>query len=548
MRPCLKKRLMEYRAKRAAGNGCDLRDLTMCKTVLKFSGHLTPSDPLHHPVLIIGQPRNLAKITFDHVKCKLEPRVGEEMFQAAVGSLRPSPTDNCFLYLNLAIVAALPTKCSRHNTPSHAHSLTKLVKNLTAGVDEYIVVVCEWQDVFASACAVARAFPVFSRKSTGTPVSHSVTVEFLLVDGVGGCRHLGEPELRCLTAAAEGIQLTAKIVDSPCRDMNTEDFIKEVEIIGSALGLKPTIIKGEELNAKGFGGIYSVGRAAVHPPALVVLSHTPEGSQDTIAWVGKGIVYDTGGLCLKSKTAMCGMKRDCGGAAGILGAFYAAVKLGFSDNLHAVFCLAENAVGPNATRPDDIITMYSGKTVEINNTDAEGRLVVGDGVAYAHKELKANIILDMATLTGAQGVATGKYHAALVSNSADWEELVIRSGILSGDLIHALPFAPELHFVEFASTLADMKNSVADRNNAQPSCAGLFICSQLGFEFPGVWMHVDMAYPVHCGERATGYGVALLLTLFGHCSKNPLLKELSSWCSWANTDEVERATKKIRLV
>ncbi|KAH8018621.1 hypothetical protein HPB51_009060 [Rhipicephalus microplus] len=306
--------------------------LSMCKTVLKFSGHLTPSDPLHHPVLIIGQPRNLAKITFDHVKCKLEPRVGEEMFQAAVGSLRPSPTDNCFLYLNLAIVAALPTKCSRHNTPSHAHSLTKLVKNLTAGVDEYIVllwdhrnsqfwwrgcpppppqygsymhsekemfrieqdwnpgfnhsttepccttsperfllrwlhwkalaswpldarVVCEWQDVFASACAVARAFPVFSRKSTGTPVSHCVTVEFLLVDGVGGCRHLGEPELRCLTAAAEGIQLTAKIVDSPCRDMNTEDFIKEVEIIGSALGLKPTIIKGEELNAKGFGGV-----------------------------------------------------------------------------------------------------------------------------------------------------------------------------------------------------------------------------------------------------------------------------------------------------
>ncbi|XP_077503041.1 putative aminopeptidase NPEPL1 granny smith protein isoform X1 [Amblyomma americanum] len=538
---------MEHKSKRASGNGCRLRNLAMCCTVIKFNGHLTPSDPLHHPVLIIGQPKNLAKITFEDVKCKLEPRVGEEMFKAAVLSLHPSPTDNCFLYLNLAIVAALPTKCSRHNTPSHAHSLTKLVKNLTAGVDEYIVVVCEWQDVFASACAVARAFPVYSRKSSGNPGSHSVTVEFLLVDGGGGGRHLGEPELRCLSAAAEGVQLTAKIVDTPCHDMNTEAFIKEVEIVGNALGLKPTIIKGEELNIRGFGGLYSVGRAAVHPPALVILSHTPEGSQDTIAWVGKGIVYDTGGLCIKSKTAMCGMKRDCGGAAGILGAFYATVKLGFSDNLHAIFCLAENAVGPDATRPDDIITMYSGRTVEINNTDAEGRLVVGDGVAYAHKDLKANIILDMATLTGAQGIATGKYHAALVSNSSDWEELAMRSGILSGDLIHAMPFAPELHFVEFASALADMKNSVADRNNAQPSCAGLFICSHLGFEFPGVWMHVDMAYPVHCGERATGYGVALLLTLFGHCSKNPLLKELSSWCT-ANADDVERATKKIRLV
>ena len=105
---------------------------------------------------------------------------------------------------------------------------------------------------------------------------------------------------------------------------------------------------------------------------------------------------------------MPGMKRDCGGAAGILGAYYAAVKAGFRQNLHAVFCLAENAVGPEATRPDDIHTLYSGKTVEINNTDAEGRLVVSDGVVYADRDLKANIILDMCTLTGAQGVATGK--------------------------------------------------------------------------------------------------------------------------------------------
>uniref|UniRef100_A0A6P4FUB6 Probable aminopeptidase NPEPL1 n=1 Tax=Drosophila rhopaloa TaxID=1041015 RepID=A0A6P4FUB6_DRORH len=99
---------------------------------------------------------------------------------------------------------------------------------------------------------------------------------------------------------------------------------------------------------------------------------------------------------------MPGMKRDCGGAAAILGAFYAAVKCGFKDNLHAVFCMAENSVGPNATRPDDIHTLYSGRTVEINNTDAEGRLVLADGVCFANKDLKANIILDMATLTGAQ--------------------------------------------------------------------------------------------------------------------------------------------------
>merc|ERR1711978_100316 len=126
---------------------------------------------------------------------------------------------------------------------------------------------------------------------------------------------------------------------------------------------------------------------------------------------------------LQTKTGMPGMKRDCGGAAGILGAFYVAVKNGFKDTLHCVLCLAENAVGPLATRPDDIHTLYSGKTVEINNTDAEGRLVVSDGVFYARKDLKANIIVDMCTLTGAQGISTGRYHAAHLTNDGPTEDL-----------------------------------------------------------------------------------------------------------------------------
>ncbi len=127
------------------------------------------------------------------------------------------------------------------------------------------------------------------------------------------------------------------------------------------MGIEPLVIEGEELNRQGFGGIYNVGKAAINPPKLVVLSHLRPQAKRTVAWVGKGIVYDTGGLCIKSRPGMCTMKQDCGGAAGVLGAFYSAVRLGFEDNLHAVFCLAENAVGPLAYRPDDIITLYSGK-------------------------------------------------------------------------------------------------------------------------------------------------------------------------------------------
>jgi probable aminopeptidase NPEPL1 len=120
--------------------------------------------------------------------------------------------------------------------------------------------------------------------------------------------------------------------------------------VGKKLGIEPKIIEGEELNKQGFGGLYNVGKAALKPPKLVVLSNIKASSKRTIAWVGKGIVFDTGGLCIKTRAGMCGMKVDCGGAAGVLGAFYTAVSLGFEDNLHAVFCLAENAVGPNALR------------------------------------------------------------------------------------------------------------------------------------------------------------------------------------------------------
>ncbi|KFM63195.1 hypothetical protein X975_23745, partial [Stegodyphus mimosarum] len=332
----------------------------------------------------------------------------------------------------------------------------------------------------------------------------------------------------------------------PCSEMNTDAFLQEIHKVGDALGIKPEVIRGQDLAKRGFGGIYSVGQAAEHPPALAILSHTDPDAEETIAWVGKGIVYDTGGLCIKSKTSMAGMKRDCGGAAAILGAFYVAVKLGFQENLHAIFCLAENAVGPKAVRPDDIITMYSGRTVEINNTDAEGRLVLGDGVAYAEKDLNATTILDMATLTGAQGTATGRYHAALLTNSEEWEKAAVKAGQISGDLVHPVPYTPEIHFNEFASNIADMKNSVADRSNAQPSCAGLFVGAQIGFDYEGYWMHVDMASPVHCGDRATGYGVALLTTLFGHASDNSLLQMLSPHME-AEGNGMESASKKLRL-
>nr|XP_014335757.1 PREDICTED: probable aminopeptidase NPEPL1 [Bos mutus] len=446
-----------------------------------------------------------------------------ELWQAALSTLNPNPTDSCPLYLNYATVAALPSRVSRHNSPSAAHFITRLVRTcLPPGTHRCILMVCERSDAFASACALARAFPLFTHRSGASRRTEkkTVTVEFFLVGQDNGPVEVST--LQCLTSATEGVRLAARIVDTPCNEMNTDTFLEEIKKVGKELGIVPTVIRDEELKARGFGGIYGVGKAAIHPPALAVLSHTPDGATQTIAWVGKGIVYDTGGLSMKGKTTMPGMKRDCGGAAAVLGAFRAAVKQGFKDTLHAVFCLAENSVGPNATRPDDIHLLYSGKTVEINNTDAEGRLVLADGVSYACKDLGADIILDMATLTGAQGIATGKYHAAVLTNSAEWEAACVKAGRQCGDLVHPLVYCPELHFSEFTSAVADMKNSVADRDNSPSSCAGLFIASHIGFDWPGVWVHLDIAAPVHAGERATGFGVALLLALLPCPSLGPL--------------------------
>lgn len=524
----------------------------MANVVLEFKASAGDSEPQNRPVLILGTQANLQQVNWTQIKGKLQPVVTKETWQAALSALNPNPTDSCPLYLNTAAVASLPARLSRHNSPSAAHFLSRLVRScLPGGNNRCIVMVCERSEVFASACAISRAFPIFSRRSSATRRTDKkhVTVEFLITGP--DSNPLEQAELQCLSSAADGVRLAARIVDTPCNEMNTDHFLDEIKSVGAELGITPVIIRGEELKQKGFGGIYGVGKAAEHPPALAVLSHTPEGATQTIAWVGKGIVYDTGGLSIKGKTTMPGMKRDCGGAAAILGAFKATIKQGFKDNLHAVFCLAENSVGPTATRPDDIHLLYSGKTVEINNTDAEGRLVLADGVVYACKDLSADIILDMATLTGAQGISTGKYHAAVMTNSDQWEAACVRAGRSSGDLAHPLVYCPEMHFSEFTSAVADMKNSVADRENAQSSCAGLFIASHLGFDWSGVWVHVDIASPVHAGERATGFGVALLMALFGQASDDSILNHVSPLGSsnpTAAEDSMERDCKRRRLV
>jgi probable aminopeptidase NPEPL1 len=272
-----------------------------------------------------------------------------------------------------------------------------------------------------------------------------------------------------------------------------------------------------------FGGLWGVGKASEHPPALVVLSYVPAAANKTLALVGKGIVFDTGGLSIKGSTYMPTMKCDMGGAASVMAGFEAAVLSGTKVALHAVLCIAENSVDARSTRPDDILQLYSGKTVEINNTDAEGRLVLADGVAYATKHLNPDILIDMATLTGAQSFATGNIHCGVMSNSSELEQTIVTAGKKSGDLAFPLIYSPEFLGIEkqFSSEVADFKNSVKDRTNASSAGAGHFIEENLiGDKWSwkngdrkdtGLYAHLDIAAPAFTSDRGTGFGVALLL-------------------------------------
>lgn len=294
---------------------------------------------------------------------------------------------------------ALPDTVTRNNHPMSVHSLTDSLGRVTPGKGDVKVVVATGGDEAVTAgsigLAVAKAFPLYSRKTKGGKPKDDAdrSIAVTLLDG-SFQPVTNEDAIAAMSAAAEGARLAARLVDTPPEELTTTAFAAEAAAIAEALGGSVTYdeIVGDELFEKGYGGLHAVGRCAVEPPRLVMLSYEPQATTaetQTFALVGKGIIYDTGGLSLKPKTGMCGMKGDMGGAAGLLGAFSAAVNLGVPHKITLLLCLAENAIGPSAFRNDDILTMLSGKTVEVNNCDAEGRLVLADGVNHATKYIES---------------------------------------------------------------------------------------------------------------------------------------------------------------
>jgi probable aminopeptidase NPEPL1 len=430
----------------------------MASITVNFLSSFKPAAVVKHVLSISSSAdRSFAPLRHMFAACKVtEP----EWLAGALANLKPlSETANTVDFLLPSaqegnpfvkfVVAVLPTACSRANTVTNAHVVGSVVK-ANKGSGDVVVVLSpsSVNSAFAQACAAGRNFPLFSMKSSKT----TSTVD-LVVDTDAESADL----LESIRSNVDGIRTAQRLVDMPPNLLHVDSYIAEARAIATKLGCQITVIQGAELEAQGFGGLFGVGKASEHPPALVVLSHIPAGvdaSAKSVCMVGKGIVYDTGGLSIKTPTtSMAGMKMDMGGSAAVLCSFAAALTAGYplTAPLHALLCLAENSVDERSIRPDDILTMLSGKTVEVNNTDAEGRLVLADGCFYASKHLNPRVIIDIATLTGAQLIATGKKHAALYCNDDDLESLAVRTGRDTGDLTHPLPYCPEFYKNEFRS-------------------------------------------------------------------------------------------------
>ena len=285
------------------------------------------------------------------------------------------------------------------------------------------------------------------------------------------------------------------------------------EIASHHEGVSTEVLGRNEIAAKGMGGLVAVSQGTAEDPKLIVLRYEGGGSGPTLGFVGKGVTFDTGGISLKPSASMHEMKMDMSGAAAVLEAVGAIAELGLALNLVAVVPSTENMPSGTAIKPGDIITQYNGKTVEVNNTDAEGRLILADALAYA-VELGAERIVDIATLTGAVLMALGSTYAAVISNDDDLAAEVERAGEATGELVWRLPLHAEYKELT-KGTVADLVNAAAKRK-AGTIYAGSFLEEFVG-ETP--WAHVDIAGTAwdvgrpYTGNDASGFGVRLLVEL-----------------------------------
>ncbi len=323
-----------------------------------------------------------------------------------------------------------------------------------------------------------------------------------------------------------GTVMAREWISMPSNHKTPDQFAHEIAKQAEETDLQVTVLDEKALEEKGFGALLAVGAGSLRPPRLVILDYAPKGAEKTIAIIGKGVTFDSGGLDIKSRDGMETMKSDMSGAAAVGAALITLSKLGpaklgpakigASDKrIIGILPLAENMPSGGAARPGDIIRTYSGKTVEIGNTDAEGRLILADAIAYAVETYKPDALIDMATLTGACLMALGEKIAAVFSFEDELPRKILESADKTHERCWRMPLPEDYKEL--------LKSEFADINNMPNSPWGGAITAALFLsEFVGEtrWAHIDIAGPsyskkkdAYAGPGGKGFGVRLLCDL-----------------------------------
>ncbi|MBA6154698.1 leucyl aminopeptidase family protein [Gelidibacter maritimus] len=303
------------------------------------------------------------------------------------------------------------------------------------------------------------------------------------------------------------------LVDAPANQKTPEFLGQWAKDSATDSNYKCTVLDEKELKAQGFNAVLSVGQGSVNPPVVIVTEYMPKkDSAVDIGLVGKGITFDTGGLSIKPSTNLHYMKSDMGGAAVVLGVVELVAKLKLNVNLVGIVASAENAVDSNSYRPGDVIDSYSGKTIEIIDTDAEGRLVLADGLSYMIKAFQPKQLIDLATLTGSVVQTLGYSAAGMFTNNTQMAEKLSKIGFDTNERVWPLPL--------FADYESDLHSDIADlRNFSGKPVAGAITAAKFLEAFTDehkAWMHLDIAgvsfgdSPYSKMKSASGFGVQLI--------------------------------------
>jgi leucyl aminopeptidase len=320
-----------------------------------------------------------------------------------------------------------------------------------------------------------------------------------------------EASLDLAAKVAAAVAYARDLANTPGNEATPEWLEERARELAGSRGLALTVLDAAELARRGMGGLLAVGSGSDHPPRLLRLALGDGAARPVVALVGKGITFDTGGISIKPAADMEQMKFDKCGACAVLGALRAAADLGLDLPLRAYLPVAENMLSGEAYRPGDIVRCYNGKTVEITNTDAEGRMILADAMALAAEEGSGSLI-ELSTLTGACVVALGHQAAGLFTPDDGLAEELEGAAAASGERLWRLPLLPE-YLDEMKSLHADLRNSAGRWGGA--STAAAFLSQFVG----GLerWAHLDIAGVAYArsedgrGSAATGFGVASLV-------------------------------------